>query len=121
MKKLIIIGILIGFSLQVLNARDSYSRTFDSIYTAQKIYYSLDKDLNRYYKKLKYKLNRRGKRILANSEADWMERRNHRCAYPRTSSVNINCAIKKTRERLYFLQDRLRECQEIGCRNDRLY
>jgi len=121
MKKLAIISAIL-FALSIQSpARDIYDITFDSLYKANKIYYSLDKELGRVYRRLKRYLSPQGRRILNRSEKEWIVRRDHRCAFPETHSVNIDCAIRETRERLYFLRERLRECQEIGCRIDRLY
>ena len=120
MYKIILKTIFILFLTQTLQARDDiYSQTFDSIYVAQKIYYSLDKKLNRTYSSLKRHLGRNGKRILINTSKEWIYRRNHLCSFPRTSSVDIGCAVRMTRQRVYFLEDRLRECQEIGCKLNR--
>ncbi len=120
MRKILIISLLIGFILQTAVARDRYDKTFDSIYVAQKIYYSLDKRLTQIYKKLKSKLSKKGKKVLIKSEERWIVDRDHRCAYPETNSVNVDCAVYETKKRLHFLEDRLRECEEIGCKIDRL-
>jgi len=121
MKKLLTAGAIVLTLAQAIQARDAYDRVFDSIYVAHKIYYSLDKELNSVFKRLNRYLNSRGKRVLRESEDDWIYRRDHRCAFPETNSVNINCAVKMTRERLNFLRERFRECQEIGCKIEKLY
>jgi len=121
MKKLLLITIFAFTALQSAQARDAYDRTFDSIYMAQKIYYSLDRELNHVYKKLRHYLSARGKRLLKENENEWIYRRDHRCAFPETDSVNIDCAVKMTRKRLNFLRERIRECQEIGCKLSKLY
>jgi uncharacterized protein YecT (DUF1311 family) len=115
---LLLLGV---YGLSSLEARDRYDETFDSIYVAQKIYYSLDADLNRVYRALRGHLSKEGRRVLARSERGWVSHRDHRCAYPQTHSVNIDCAVSQTRQRFYFLQERLRECEEIGCRIEKLY
>ena len=120
MKKILATTILISFISQPLIARDEYDRTFDSIYTTQKIYYSLDKRLNKIFAKLKGKLSTRGKKVLMKSENEWVYKRDHTCAFPRTNSVNVQCAVSETKIRLHFLEDRVRECEELQCRIDRL-
>ena len=50
----------------------------------------------------------------------WVEDRDHKCAFPETNSVNIGCAVSETKDRLHFLEDRVRECEELGCKEDRL-
>ncbi len=120
MKKVLIISLIIGFVVQFAVARDKYDRTFDSIYVAQKIYYSLDKKLTEVYKRLKSKLSKKGKRVLIKSEQRWVSDRDHKCAYPETNSVNIDCAVYETKKRLHFLEDRVRECEEIGCKINKL-
>jgi len=120
MKKFLLITIILGITSQSSIARDEYDKTFDSIYVAQKIYYSLDAQLTKVYKKLKSKLSNKGKRVLAQSEREWIVSRDHRCAYPQTHSVNITCAVSETKARLHFLEDRVRECEELGCKIDKL-
>jgi uncharacterized protein YecT (DUF1311 family) len=120
MKKILTIAVVIGIMSQSLSARDEYDRTFDSIYVAQKIYYSLDAELNKVFTKLKGKLSKKGKKILNKSEMKWVEDRDHKCAFPETNSVNIECAVSETKDRLHFLEDRVRECEELGCKEDKL-
>ena len=120
MRKILIIALLVGCVSQSTIARDEYDKTFDSLYVAQKIYYSLDKQLNKVYDKLIKKLSKNGKEALTKSEKQWVTDRDHKCAYPETYSVNINCAVSETKERLHFLEDRVRECEEIGCKIDKL-
>jgi len=120
MRKILLIVIILGITSSSVMARDEYDKTFDSIYTAQKIYYSLDAKLNKVYKNLKNELSKSGRKVLARSEAKWVVERDHKCAYPRTHSVNIDCAVYETRARLHFLEDRVRECEEIGCKINRL-
>lgn len=120
MRKILVISLLIGFATQSVEARDRYDRTFDSIYMANKIYYSLDKRLTKIYNKLKSKLSKKGKRVLIKSEEEWIIKRDHKCAYPETNSVDINCAVYETKRRLHFLEDRVRECEEIGCKINKL-
>ncbi len=120
MKKILLISLLAGFVLQSVEARDEYDRTFDTIYVARKIYYSLDKKLNEVYSKLKSKLSKDGRKALIKSEAQWVTDRNHKCTYPETNSVNIDCSVSETRKRLHFLEDRLRECEEVGCKINKL-
>jgi len=120
MKNILLIAIIMGMTSQSSMARDEYDKTFDSIYVAQKIYYSLDAKLNKVYKSLKNKLSKKGKKVLAKSEANWVVERDHKCAYPATSSVNIGCAVSETKDRLHFLEDRVRECEELGCKINKL-
>ena len=120
MKKILAIALVIGFISQSLIARDKYDRTFDSIYVAQKIYYSLDRKLNKVFSKLKLKLTAKGKKALVKSEDRWISKRDHKCAFPETQSVNIQCAVSETKSRLHFLEDRVRECEELGCKIDKL-
>jgi len=100
----------------VANAGDIYDETFDSIYEAQKVYYDLDRELGRVYHELRRYLDYRGREVLKASEKAWISRRDHRCAFPETHSVNIECAIRETRNRLFFLRERLQECRSYGCR-----
>ncbi len=120
MKKTILAITVLVAMAQSSMARDAYDKTFDSIYVAQKIYYSLDAKLNKVFKSLKAKLSQKGKKVLNKSESEWVVSRDHTCAYPETNSVNIACAVSETRSRLHFLEDRVRECEEIGCKIEKL-
>lgn len=120
MKKIILTSVILVAMTQSITARDAYDKTFDSIYTSQKIYYSLDAKLNKVFNKLKNRLSKHGKKVLMKSESRWVSDRDHKCAYPETNSVNIECAVSETRSRLHFLEDRVRECEELGCKVDKL-
>ncbi|WP_456433594.1 lysozyme inhibitor LprI family protein [Nitratifractor sp.] len=113
--------VLILCSVTAAQADDIYDRTFDTIYLSNRVYVALDNRLANVYRRLRRYLGPQGRRILVTSEKDWIHRRDHRCAYPETHSVDIACAIRETRERLRFLEARLRECETVGCRIDRLY
>ncbi len=119
-KTIIVIAIFSFTSLFARFNKDIYDITYDSIYFGQKIYYSLDKELTYVYKRLA-RIMRRDKNILVKSEQAWIKRRDHACAFPETNSVNIQCAIRYTRKRLYFLKERLRECQEVGCKIENFF
>lgn len=92
--------------------------TFDSLYCARKIFFSLDDDLNKTYQQLKKTLDTRGKQLLKRGQLDWIAERNRECV--NGDAVYVSCAVEKTRQRLYFLKDRLHECQSVGCLNDEL-
>ncbi|PIE44705.1 MAG: hypothetical protein CSA45_05645 [Gammaproteobacteria bacterium] len=94
--------------------------TFDSLYCARKIFFSLDDDLNKSYQALRKQLNAEGKARLKNSQLKWIAARNSACVVESRGAVIVDCAVEMTRERLYFLKDRLHECNSVGCINDNL-
>ncbi|WP_457603133.1 hypothetical protein [Nitratifractor sp.] len=59
--------------------------------------------------------------MLVTGERDWIYRRDHWCACLETHSVDIDCAIRETRERLRFLEARLRESETVEGWIERLY
>lgn len=121
MKKTIFILIMTIFSSYVY--ADNCARpqnTFDSIYCARKIFFSLDDDLNKSYQLLRKKLNKSGRRLLKQSQLNWIRERNSACVVQSRNAVIVDCAVEMTRERLYFLKDRLHECSSVGCINSKL-
>lgn len=96
---------------------------FDELYCARKIFFDLDDDLNKYYKLLTAKLTWEQKKLLKKGQIAWINDRDSSCTRfdPNgIGSVVVSCAVKKTRERLHFLQERYRECKTIGCITSRL-
>lgn len=119
MKKLLLTILLI--SLNTVALADNCARpqnTFDSLYCARKIFFSLDDDLNATYKALRKQLNKSGKKRLKSGQIDWINERNNACV--NGDAVLVSCAVEMTRSRLYFLKDRLHECKSVGCMYDRL-
>ena len=108
MKK-VLVGLvaLVAFSSTSM-ADDAYDRLYESFYQERLLpskYYRLDSELGRVYRRLRRAVGSRGKWRLIHSERNWIHERNHNCADPYRNTVDIGCAMRMTRERLYFLED----------------
>ncbi len=120
MKKAIFLSV--AMVLSSVSYADNCARpqnTFDSLYCARKVFFSLDDELNLKYKSLMKKLNKTGKKQLKRSQLAWIRERNSECVVD--NAVIVSCAVEMTRERVHFLNDRLHECKSVGCINDNLY
>jgi uncharacterized protein YecT (DUF1311 family) len=116
--KLFLIGILTGATAAAADNCERPRNTFDSLYCARKIFFTLDDDLNRYYRLLREQLDAAGTARLKQGQLAWIRDRDSQCT--RDNAVIVACAVDRTRERLHFLQERYRECQSVGCMPDRL-
>lgn len=99
---------------------DSARNTYDDIYCTNKIYASADVDLNKNYQALRVKLNTAQKNILKKSQLAWIRQRDANCTDSNRNSVDVQCRLQTTQERNHWLQERLRECQTVGCKTSRL-
>ncbi len=120
MKKVMLLAIAIVLSS--VSYADNCARpqnTFDSLYCARKIFFSLDDELNTKYQSLMKRLDKKGKKQLKRSQLNWIRERNAQCV--EGDAVIVSCAVETTRERLHFLDNRLHECKSVGCINDNLY
>lgn len=96
--------------------------SFENIACLNKNYQLADKDVNNAYKKLKAKLDKEGKDLLNNGQLTWLEQRNENCIKNEADELffSINCAINMSIERSRFLQERLHECLNATCQNNKL-
>ncbi|EPQ3521149.1 lysozyme inhibitor LprI family protein, partial [Acinetobacter baumannii] len=46
--------------------------------------------------------------------------RDAECTDSNRNSVDVQCRLQTTQERNHWLQERLRECQTVGCKTSRL-
>ncbi|UUM27792.1 lysozyme inhibitor LprI family protein [Acinetobacter colistiniresistens] len=99
---------------------DNARNTYDDIYCTNKVYASADADLNKNYQQLRKQLNETQQKILKKSQLAWIRHRDAECTNDERSSVNVQCRLTTTQERNNWLQDRIRECQTIGCKTTRL-
>ena len=97
---------------------DTARNTYDDIYCTNKVYASADNDLNKNYKLLRAKLTENQKAILKKSQLRWIRERDDECTT--STGVNVECRLRTTQERNHWLQERLRECNTIGCKTSRL-
>ncbi len=101
------------------NPRNAY----DAVHCEQKIYQKADSELNKTYKRLMARLDGDGKATLRDAQRAWIRARDSACT---TQSADVGpvisttCMTEQTITRTNFLADRLRECETVGCINDRL-
>ncbi|MGE5386119.1 MAG: lysozyme inhibitor LprI family protein [Betaproteobacteria bacterium] len=124
MKSLIIFLAAAAFATTVSanSACDKPRDDFDGLYCLNKVYLEADAELNANYKKLVQKLDTQGAGALKKGQLQWLDERNARCSKRDGDGffVNLNCATRKTIDRVQFLQDRYRECVSSGCQNSKL-
>ncbi len=123
MKKPLIFALFcLPVSVLANSACDVPKNDFDGLYCLNKVYQEADRELNENYKKLREKLDDKGKKSLKTGQLSWIEERNTRCSKREGSAfyVNLRCATETTIKRSQFLQDRLRECVSSGCLNSKL-
>ncbi|MEG8241651.1 lysozyme inhibitor LprI family protein [Acinetobacter baumannii] len=109
-------GITTAYADNCDNARNTY----DDIYCTNKIYASADADLNKNYQALRAKLNTAQRNTLKKSQLAWIRQRDAECTDSNRNSVDVQCRLQTTQERNHWLQERLRECQTVGCKTSRL-
>ena len=117
-----IFGLIVGALSTSIYADncDKTRNTYDDIYCTNKIYASADVDLNKNYQALRVKLNTAQKNILKKSQLAWIRQRDAECTDSNRNSVDVQCRLQTTQERNHWLQERLRECQTVGCKTSRL-
>ena len=99
---------------------DNARNTYDDIYCTNKIYASADADLNKNYQQLRKQLNTAQQKMLKKSQLAWIRQRDAECTDDVQSTVNVQCRLTTTQDRNHWLQERLRECQTVGCKTSRL-
>ena len=101
---------------------DAPKTGFDRVYCFAKIYMELDGQLTTNYRTLMKSIPPRDQAILRDGQRAWIEQRDQQCYGVRNlsgdrqaHSVNIDCALDVTRNRVQFLSDRMAECHARGC------
>ncbi|MFZ2727793.1 MAG: lysozyme inhibitor LprI family protein [Methylococcaceae bacterium] len=96
--------------------------SFENLACLNKNYQQANKEVSIYFKKLKNKLDKEGKDLLNNGQLTWLEQRNESCIKNEADELffNINCAINMSIERSRFIQERLHECLNTTCQNNKL-
>jgi len=122
MMKKILLALLCSFGVTAVYADncDTTRNTYDDIYCTNKIYASADADLNKNYQALRAKLNAAQRNTLKKSQLAWIRQRDAECTDSNRNSVDVQCRLQTTQERNHWLQERLRECQTVGCKTSRL-
>ena len=104
-------------------AADNCDRTdltgFDSVYCFSKVYITEDTRLNNQYGALRGLLSGTHRQTLLDAQRNWITRRDNTCLTG-PATVNVNCALRMTRERANFLAARITECQSVGCAASKL-
>ncbi|HHY2118401.1 TPA: lysozyme inhibitor LprI family protein [Acinetobacter baumannii] len=120
MKKIVFAFLCFGITTVYADNCDSARNTYDDIYCTNKIYASADADLNKNYQALRAKLNTAQRNTLKRSQLAWIRQRDAECTDSNRNSVDVQCRLQTTQERNHWLQERLRECQTVGCKTSRL-
>lgn len=92
---------------------------FDSVYCFSKVFLGEDARLNDNYGTLRSLLNSGQRSILRDAQRGWIAYRDRACMSGPTT-VNVDCALRETRNRADFLQARITECRTVGCATSRL-
>jgi len=95
---------------------------FDNVYCFAKVYMELDHQLTANYQNLMRSISPREQSILRDGQRAWIKQRDDECYREDGDGrkVNINCALRSTRDRVQFLSDRAAECHAHGCIDSRL-
>jgi uncharacterized protein YecT (DUF1311 family) len=95
---------------------------FDNVYCFAKIYMELDRQLTENYVSLMRSIPPRQQSILREGQRAWISQRDGECYndHAGAQEVNIDCALRSTRDRVQFLSDRAAECRARGCSESRL-
>ena len=92
---------------------------FDSVYCFSKVFIGEDTRLNEQYGALRAQLSSADRDTLRTAQLGWIARRDGACMTAPTT-VNVDCALRMTRERADFLSARIVECQSVGCASSKL-
>ena len=92
---------------------------FDSVYCFSKVYVGEDAVLNENYGALRAMLSSNQRTTLRNAQLNWIAARDNACMTAPTT-VNVNCALRMTRDRANFLSARMTECRTVGCATSKL-
>ena len=92
---------------------------FDSVYCFAKIYVGEDAVLNERYGELRGMLSSSERQTLLGAQRNWISARDAACMSAPTT-VNVNCALRMTRDRANFLSARMTECRTVGCAASKL-
>lgn len=119
-EKIVFAFLCFGITTVYADNCDSARNTYDDIYCTNKIYASADADLNKNYQALRAKLTTAQRNTLKKSQLAWIRQRDAECTDSNRNSVDVQCRLQTTQERNHWLQERLRECQTVGCKTSRL-
>lgn len=92
---------------------------FDSVYCFAKIYIGEDNRMGDNYRTMRSLLSESDFAVLRQAQRNWLAVRDSVCMSGPTT-VDVNCALYRTRARADFLQARITECRTVGCARSRL-
>lgn len=95
---------------------DKYTTSYDKTYCFAKLFLASDKELNDAYKNLQALIKDPVKQQLKLTQRDWIKYRNSSCSSQ--GMIDVDCNYKVNRERIEYLNDRIRECKTGNCRNE---
>lgn len=119
MKKVILgLASLLISSFALANNCENARNTYDDVYCSDKIFASADADLNKNYQALRAQLDTNQKTVLKKSQLAWIRKRDSNCSSE--SAVYVRCSLEETQQRNAWLVERIRECNTVGCKSNRL-
>jgi uncharacterized protein YecT (DUF1311 family) len=115
---LLITIFLSTFSVPALadNECGNYKTSYEQTFCLAKLILKSDNELNQVYSELMKKIKPDLQEKLKSVETDWIEYRNTSCS--ESCSIEMTCSSRVNRERIKYLQARLRECKAGSCNND---
>lgn len=119
MKKLLLGAGLaaVCFTAQADNC-DHTRNSLDAIHCSNIIYQKADKELNATYQQLVKKLKVNEKKTLRRAQIRWIKQRDQACTMNSVDMgevIDSACLLDQTTNRTNWLNDRLRECNTVGC------
>ncbi|MEY4977883.1 MAG: hypothetical protein RLZZ352_153 [Pseudomonadota bacterium] len=122
LQPILLIALTSAFPAYAQQNCDKPRDDFDSLYCLNKVYVETDAELNSAYKDLVTRLPKDGRSKLKHTQLAWIEQRNAECSRKIDNGffVNLSCATETTRQRLEFVQERIRECKSSGCQPSKL-
>ncbi len=118
LKTVVALTAIAASSLAIADQCDGPTTAINGVYCKTKIFQKADTELNQSYKKLLGKLKPADKLTLRNSQRAWLRNRDETCTEQSVdvgAVVNAKCIVEQTNQRVSFLNDRLRECNTVGC------
>ncbi len=102
---------------------DHARNSLDAIHCNNIIYQKADKELNSTYQQLVKKLKVNEKKTLRSAQIRWIKQRDQACTMNSVDMrevIDSACLLDQTTSRTNWLNDRLRECNTVGCMKSKL-
>lgn len=88
---------------------------YDKTYCLGKLFIESDQELNDAYKTLINLVSPDVKKQLVATQRSWIHYRDNACS--NTGTIDVQCNYKVNKDRLVYLQNRIRECKTGHCQN----